>query len=317
MRYQLLNEKSLVFNQADPLEVSEYVNQHVGSHRLRLPRSAAPEAGLRHRKAGVIDLCRVHYGGSVRVVSEGLADVYHLQIILRGHCRYQIHRETHHFSSGEILLINPDDPIDLTYSEDCEKFILKIPASLLDDVCMEHGWFRPREGIKFIPIRYQLPEIECLMNLLNMLCQESEQGGGSVQVFGHYNWLIANKLLTLLKHNISRECPTLKSVSFDRLAQYIEENIKRDISVDELARVAHMSLRSLYLLFERCADATPKNFIKRRKLEHVHAALTDTTCPPPNVTAVALDYGFTHLGRFSECYKATFGMLPSDALKRR
>jgi transcriptional regulator GlxA family with amidase domain len=36
-----------------------------------------------------------------------------------------------------------------------------------------------------------------------------------------------------------------------------------------------------------------------------------------SVTAVALDYGFTHLGRFSECYKATFGILPSDSLKRR
>ncbi|HSG24075.1 MAG TPA: helix-turn-helix domain-containing protein, partial [Azonexus sp.] len=36
-----------------------------------------------------------------------------------------------------------------------------------------------------------------------------------------------------------------------------------------------------------------------------------------NVTAVALDYGFSHLGRFSELYKSTFGMLPSEALKER
>lgn len=33
------------------------------------------------------------------------------------------------------------------------------------------------------------------------------------------------------------------------------------------------------------------------------------------VTTVALDYGFTHLGRFSEFYKATFGVPPSESLR--
>ncbi|MBS0513500.1 MAG: AraC family transcriptional regulator [Proteobacteria bacterium] len=318
MKYRLLDERSLVFDGADPFEVSDYVNRHVGVHRIRLPGSAGRVAGLRHRKAGLIDLCRITYGGPVRVVSTGLADVYHLQIILRGHCRYEISRESHDFSSGDILLLNPDDPIDLTYSDDCEKFILKIPASLLDDVCIEQGWLRPREGIKFIPIRYQLHEIESLMNLLVLLCQEAESEAGSpAQIFGHYNWIVANKLLTLLKHNIRREFPTLQSCSFERLVQYIDENIKRDISVEELARVSHMSLRSLYLLFERYTDTTPKNYIKRRKLERIHATLIDPANTVRSVTAVALDYGFTHLGRFSEFYKATFGVLPSDTLKRR
>lgn len=317
MRYRLLNERSLIFEGADPFEVSEYVNRHVGVHRIRLAGSADPMAGLRHRKAGMIDLCRISYGGPVRVVSTGLSDVYHLQIVLHGHCRYEISGQCHEFSSGDILLLNPDDPIDLTYSDDCEKFILKIPATLLDDVCAEQGWLKPKDGIKFIPIRYQLHEIESLMNLLHLLCQEAESENGPAQVFSHYNWIVANKLLTLLKHNIRREFPTLQSCSFERLAQYIDENIKRDISVEELAQISHTSLRSLYLLFERYAQTTPKNYIKRRKLERVHAALIDPANMVRSVTAIALDYGFTHLGRFSESYKAAFGILPSDSLKRR
>ena len=36
-----------------------------------------------------------------------------------------------------------------------------------------------------------------------------------------------------------------------------------------------------------------------------------------NVTAIALEYGFTHLGRFSEFYKTAFGMLPSESLRER
>ena len=62
---------------------------------------------------------------------------------------------------------------------------------------------------------------------------------------------------------------------------------------------------------------TPKHYIRQKKLEHVHATLTDPTRPVPNVTAVALEYGFTHLGRFSELYKSTYGILPSESIKAR
>ncbi|MCY1379511.1 Helix-turn-helix domain protein [compost metagenome] len=78
-----------------------------------------------------------------------------------------------------------------------------------------------------------------------------------------------------------------------------------------------MSPRSLYALFERNAGTTPKHYIRSKKLEKVHACLIDPTAKVRNVTEVALDYGFLHLGRFSECYKNTFGELPSDTLRRR
>lgn len=315
MKHGLLGERNLVLNHADPCAVSDYVNLHVGTHRIRLPKTMHAGAGLHHHKVGVIDLCQIRYGDEVRVVSSGLEDVFHLQLILRGHCRYQFQRETHVYAGGDICVLNPDEAIDLTYSGDCEKFILKIPASLLDDVCIELGWLRPKEGIRFAPIRYQYQQIESLLNLLALLSTETDNC--TPQLHGHYSWIVANKLLTLLKSNIRRECPTLGCVSFERLVQHIDENIKRDICVNELTQLTQMSLRSLYMLFERHAQTTPKNFIKRRKLERIRATLLDPGNPVRSVTAVALDYGFTHLGRFSECYKAAFGVLPSDTLKRR
>jgi AraC-like DNA-binding protein len=317
MNYPLINEKSLVFRGADPHDVSDYISQHVSAHRIRLPDSSREGAGLFHQKAGVVDLCRVSYGGQVRVVTPGLGDSYHLQVILRGHCSYTIRGQSFDFGPGDVLLMNPFDAVDLTYSADCEKFILRIPATLLDDVCAEHRWYKPRDGIEFIPVRYRFDEVDSLMSLVSLLCVEAESSTGTPQMYGHYNRLVAGKLLTLMKHNLSLDLPCLQTASFERISEYIEENIKQDIGVDQLARVARMSLRSLYLLFERHAKTTPKCYIKRRKLERVHAVLTDPSYAAPNVTAVALDYGFTHLGRFSECYKAAFGVLPSESLKRR
>lgn len=122
----------------------------------------------------------------------------------------------------------------------------------------------------------------------------------------------------MLDHNVSLDKPSLTDVSFERLLHYIEENIKSDLCVEDLARQAHMSTRSIYLLFEKHAKTTPKNFIRQKKLEAVHKVLLD---PKPgefvNITALALEYGFTHLGRFAETYRETFGMLPSALLKQR
>lgn len=123
------------------------------------------------------------------------------------------------------------------------------------------------------------------------------------------------KLLCLLTNNVSREglesCPT-----FGRLVDYIEEHIKQDITVEQLAELAHMSPRSLYVLFERKAGTTPKSFIRQRKLERVRCSLSGPEGGVRNVTEVAMDYGFLHLGRFSESYRNAFGELPSDTLRR-
>ena len=52
-------------------------------------------------------------------------------------------------------------------------------------------------------------------------------------------------------------------------------------------------------------------------LERIRASLADPACPVRNITELALDYGFVHLGRFSDTYRQLFGELPSDTLKRR
>lgn len=317
MLTSFLNGQSQVFSGADPFEVSDYVNQHVGNHGLQLSGSGQTRASLSHRKAGSLDLCRLSYGAQARIVSPGLPDIYHLQFILRGHCRYEQYRESLSLSAGHILLMNPEEPIDLTYSADCEKFIVKIPATLFNEACIEHRWFKPNECIKFNQVPYKFEELESLLYLLNLLCQEAESNTATPQMLQHYNRVVTGKLMTMLKHNVSLETPTLQSISFERLVQYIEDNIKDDITAEELAKHSHLSLRSLYLLFEKNAKTTPKNFIRQKKLEHIYSALMNPASKVANVTAVALDYGFTHLGRFSELYKARFGSLPSETLRSR
>ncbi len=317
MQAQLLSQRSRIFDHADPYAVSGYVNQHVGNHCIRMPRVGRPLASLDHRKFASLDLCRISYGASVRVTSGALESVYHLQVLLRGHCLWRGHGQEHYFAPGELLLINPGDPVDLTYSDDCEKFILKIPTRLLQSVCDEQRWRYSGQGVRFLENRYQLDQLEGFIGLLAMICQEAEAAEQIPKVQEHYAQIIVSKMLSLMTTNVSRISLGSRTATFDVLADYIAHHLKHDIDSEELARQARMSLRSLYGLFERHAGTTPKNYIRQKRLERINACLSDPTCNVRNVTEIAMDYGFLHLGRFSEHYRRQFGELPSETLKSR
>ncbi|MDT4848365.1 HTH-type transcriptional activator RhaS [compost metagenome] len=253
----------------------------------------------------------------MRVTSPALETIYHLQVLLNGHCLWRHRHEEHYLAPGELLLINPDDPVDLTYSEDCEKFILKMPASLLLATCEEQRWKVPEQGVRFTRNLYDLQHLESFMRLLGLVCMEAEADDNALQTQEHYTRIVASKLLTQLSSNVCRELPLPQAASFERLIQYIEENLKQDITVEQLAACAQISLRSLYSMFERNAGSTPKQYLRERKLARIHSCLSDPACHVRSVTEIALDYGFLHLGRFSESYRSSFGELPSDTLRRR
>ena len=316
MSNSLLSERSCVFERADPYAVSDYVNQHVGAHCIRLPTSGFPEASLNHRKFSSLDLCRISYGGSVRVTSPALETIYHLQVLLKGHCRSQYRGQEHFYVPGELLLINPDDPVDLTYSADCEKFIVKLPVSLFENTCLEQRWMLPENGIRFSTARHDMRELEGFSTLLMLICEEAEAAAHLPQVQEHYVRIVASKLLALLGNNVQRVQPQAQASSFEQVADYIEQHLTQEIGIDQLSTIARVSERSLYALFERHAGITPKDYIRQRKLERIHAQLLDPASKVRSVTEVALDHGFLHLGRFAESYRRCFGELPSETYKR-
>lgn len=316
MSSQLLSERSSVYQRADPYAVSEYVNRHVGGHSLKLPSTGDLQASINHRKFASLDLCRLSYGGKAQITSPALNTLYHLQILLKGQCLSRCRGNDHHYVPGEWLLINPDDPVDLTYSADCEKFILKLPVNLLEQACLEQRWQLPEGGIRFNRARHATGELEGFIGLLGLMCEEAESSNSLLQVQEHYARIVASKLLSLLGNNVQRVEPAQQPHSFEQLAAYIDAHLEQDISVIQLKTVARVSERSLYSLFERYAGMSPKGYVRHRKLEKIHAALQDPASTVRNVTEIALDYGFVHLGRFAESYRQQFGELPSTTFKR-
>jgi AraC-like DNA-binding protein len=310
----LLSERSRVYERADAHAVSDYVNQHVGNHCIRLPRTGRAEASIRHKAFSSLDLCRISYGGAVRVTSTALGSSYHLQILLEGYCTSRARTLEHTYRPGEMLLINPDDPVDLTYSPDCEKFILRLPVAVLERACLAQDCIVPAAGIRFSQARHHLAHYSDFAGLLDLICREAE-GVALEGIPALYERIVAGKLLGLLPNNAWHAPPArLGTGAFEALSQYIDDHLGEEISVERLLAVAGVSERTLYSLFERRAGVSPGEYIRQRKLDCVRQRLQQPATR--SVTQAALDSGFLHLGRFAEAYRKRFGELPSQTWKR-
>lgn len=210
-----------------------------------------------------------------------------------------------------------DESGDLQCSDDFASVTVKLSAAAVQELCAENGWVKPEGGVAFTLTPLRPDEHQRLLRLCELVCEEVESGTTPVEVLRHYATVLACKLIAMLDRASIQGEPDAQLRCFARVVQYVDGNIRHDISAERLAQHAGLSVRSLYLLFERNARMTPKAYIRKKKLEHVYTTLMDPASKVANVTAVALEFGFTHLGRFAELYRQTFGILPSTSLKAR
>lgn len=100
-----------------------------------------------------------------------------------------------------------------------------------------------------------------------------------------------------------------------RVEEWIDANFADPVTVDDLAGVAGIGVRSLQTAFRRLRGYTPMEALVRRRLEAARQALRIAS-PHTTVTQVAADCGFFHFGRFASNYHRAFGEAPSTTLAR-
>jgi AraC family ethanolamine operon transcriptional activator len=102
-----------------------------------------------------------------------------------------------------------------------------------------------------------------------------------------------------------------------RVRDWISENLHNQISMDIMSREIGASRRSIEYCLKSITGESPQCYIRLLRLNDTKERLKQApTGNSANITSIALQSGFNHLGRFSKEYKTLFGELPSSALTR-
>ena len=109
---------------------------------------------------------------------------------------------------------------------------------------------------------------------------------------------------------------------FDAM-NYISEHASDNLSLEEIAQIAHFSKFHFHRIFKVFAGETVADFTRRIRLEKAASLLYFN--PDKSITDIALQYGFSSSQNFAKQFNRSFGMPPScfreenskpDALKR-
>jgi AraC-like DNA-binding protein len=99
------------------------------------------------------------------------------------------------------------------------------------------------------------------------------------------------------------------------LEDWIESHLEEPITLGRLCSVAGVGERALAKIFEARRGMSPMRYVRERRLAAAHSRLLRASAAD-EVTEIATDLGFTHLGRFAIAYREIFGESPSQTLRR-
>ena len=99
-----------------------------------------------------------------------------------------------------------------------------------------------------------------------------------------------------------------------RVIDYIEARIYDDISIEETARQAFMSVPHLYRIFPYIAGCTVGTYIRKRRLTLSAQALRDTD---QRIIDIAVNYGFESQESYIRSFKQMFGVTPGEYRKTK
>ena len=96
--------------------------------------------------------------------------------------------------------------------------------------------------------------------------------------------------------------------SMIQVAELMEENIEKPLSLEDIARSTGLSRRQIERLFRRHLDCVPKRYYLEMRLRRARELLLQTAMPIMDVTTSC---GFKSPPHFSRCYRSMFGHPPS------
>ncbi|WP_028208551.1 AraC family transcriptional regulator [Paraburkholderia nodosa] len=267
----------------------------------------------------------VEYGTDVTVSvhNDAPLNCYSVSLPLTGQQELAAHGRLWLSDRDSGLVLSPHETQDLAITGNCRKIIVSIPSPALRQV-LEGLLQRPLDAaLTFDPqMNAADGDQAAWWRMVKFLLAEMGQSGPLLnhqQMVGDLEQALIKGLLLSQPHNYSQALAEAMRPSCPhyllRAKQFIHENAREDIALEDIERAAGVSRYKLFEGFRQHFGHAPMAYLKKHRLEAVRRDIL-ADCSERNVSSIAMNWGFSHLGRFSSDYKQLFGETPSQTLKR-
>lgn len=302
-------------------DAREEIGRTFSPHRLDLlDRGEALEVRHNQVRLRQLSLNTLTYGASVLIDPGQRGDFYMVQLPLAGHARLVSGHEEAEVNRDVLSVLQPRARCRMYWGENCSMILVKVPREAVERRASE--WGLPAK--RHVPLcrSRREPAIGAWWQAAVDLTVNFDRHGtewlrhrGACDAMEEF---LLSTFTSMLSEPAAQPAAG-RSVdrSVRRAKEYIHGHLDRALTLDEIARHASCSPRTLEAAFKRSGEPSPLSYARGLRLTGVHRALCDAADEGRRVsiTEVAMAHGFMHLGRFAAQYRAQFGCPPSQTLR--
>ena len=146
------------------------------------------------------------------------------------------------------------------------------------------------EKIEILEYKSEFQRLLAILNILNELGRSEE-----------YQILNADHL--------SVETQTKENDRINAIFNFVKENYREPISLEEMADITHMTVPSFCRYFKKVTNKTFVQFVNEYRMVHASKLLSENEL---SITEVCFESGFNNFSHFNKSFKAFTGMSPSE-----
>jgi AraC-like DNA-binding protein len=300
-------------------------------HLLRLHDNGRNlQARMHHLRQGAVSFNRLEYGAEVEIDPDRLDDFFLVQIPVAGDAAILCGNRRFHSTPDAASLVSPTLPLHMRWHAGNAQVCVRFERELVERHCAAHLGHALDRPLEFEPeLRLDGPAGRYFLRLVTLFAEETMLARcpgapshplANERVAAHMASALVNALIYGQTSNVSAALAGASAAPaphFVRRAEdYLRHHYAEAVTVEQLAAVAGVSVRTLFSGFRDFRDVTPMAYLRRVRLDKARQALQNGEARgAAGVTKVALDCGFSHLGRFAAQYRAQFGELPSQTAR--
>lgn len=222
------------------------------------------------------------------------------------------------------VVLAPDMAQELTIAGNCRKILVAVTRPAMRQVLEELLQRTTAEPLIFEPAMDAAEGPQAAWwRMVKHLLHEMESGGdlyGNSYFASDLEKALIKGLILSQPNNYSSELARVVGASVPhylvRAKEFIHRHAKEELRLEDIEAAAAVARTKLSEGFRTHFGISPMAYLRKYRLEQVRRALLEDRSSS-NISSIALDWGFTHLGRFSAEYRKLFDETPSQTLNRR
>lgn len=284
--------------------------------RFETLRSANPsaEACFCYAEIASCSIASIHFGQDVVMRFEPASESRVIAVITQGKGSHRWSFERHYHAEA-VQILAQNCTLDMRIAADNSQLVISLPVSGdLEALCQRLFWNASLDTLLSRRIQYLTVD---LVRQLHFAASHERSIRHLQDFFAELTDLLLNQQRLLDFENVETfDTTSVRFKHFLNAIEFMHNNPLWAFDIVALAKMSHLSERSLFSWFKHYTGVTPYQYYSTLHLSKVRAELLRSRPQEVAISEIALKHGFYHLSRFARKYRQLFDELPSETLRK-